>query len=45
MKKVYEKPSVESEPVFETLAAGSGLNDPIFEECDPARTDGIIISG
>jgi hypothetical protein len=35
-KKSYEKPAMESERAFETLAAGCGLNDPTaMAECDP----------
>ena len=36
MKKEYTKPSIESEGVFEVLAAGCTLNDPGFiMACDP----------
>jgi hypothetical protein len=35
MKKLYEKPSIESESVFETLAAGCTMLDPKTQpECD-----------
>jgi hypothetical protein len=36
MKKKYQKPAVESEAVFETLAAGCGLLNPADDiNCDP----------
>ena len=35
MKKRYDKPTVESETVFEVMAAGCGLNDPLDDSnCD-----------
>ena len=33
--EVYEKPSFESEEIFETLATGCGLADPGEFECGP----------
>jgi hypothetical protein len=42
MKKAYVKPSVESESVFETLAAGCTLLDPKTQpECDP-KFGGVV---
>jgi len=36
MRKEYSEPTVESEPVFETLAAGCGLLNPDDDpNCDP----------
>jgi len=36
MKKHYEKPTVLSESVFEVLAAGCGLANPLDDDnCDP----------
>jgi len=44
MKKTYVKPSVESESVFETLAAGCTLLDPKNQvECDPGGGGGAVI--
>ena len=38
MKKTYEKPSIETESVFEALAATCGYVDTQFPDCN---TDGI----
>jgi hypothetical protein len=35
MKQPYEKPTIVSESVFETLAAGCGLFDPDDDTCSP----------
>lgn len=36
MKKTYEKPSIESESVFEALAAGCLFSDTQFADCNDA---------
>jgi len=36
VKKPYEKPAVESESVFETLATGCGLVTDADANCNPA---------
>lgn len=35
MSQHYEKPMVESEPVFETLAAGCGFTSTTVDTCFP----------
>jgi hypothetical protein len=44
MKKRYEKPAVESESVFETLASGCGLFNPDDDpNCDPGA-EGVTLN-
>ena len=45
MKKRYEKPAVESELVFETLASGCGLFNPDDDiNCDPGAEGSTLNS-